>query len=195
MVRIAGTPLARLGFGFARGPPSSRSTTAVALAAFSAASMPAGGRNGCSQRPSSAEAIIQPSYTRRKYCGADGPFRISARVFTTRCQPAAPLTGTSTGAPSTGTKSAGVWLISTRGGVLSTAMPAGSVAVAASDAWMRSSATRCATWPSAACSCGVYDAPRSASSGKSRLATFRSANATMRVTRSTCVRAVTVTTP
>ncbi len=107
-----------------------------------------------------------------------------------------PGTGRTTGAPSIGTRSAGVSLIMILGGSLLTAISVGLAAsLTASEASRRSSAM--VRWEAAkrVWSALRYVAPRSGSVGKSLLVTVKSSRLTIRETRSTCVRAVAQTTP
>ena len=139
--------------------------------------------------------MSQPSYTRKNICGADGAFKIRARVLITRVKPALPATGLHTGAPSMGIRRAGVVLTITLGAEFETSTADGAKPVAASDACRRSSETAPAARGSAPAIAACSDAPRSGSVGNSTFTTLRSASATVRDTLSTCVLAVTSTTP
>ena len=113
----------------------------------------------------------------------------------TRWNRVSPLTGFSTGAPSIGTRIAGELLTITCGGTLLTGTVDGLIPAAASEASRRSSAML-RTWAATSfCSSAAYAEPRSGNAGKLLFVMFRFSNTTIRVTRSTWVRAVAKITP
>jgi hypothetical protein len=134
-----GTPLASDGFGLAFGPPSSMSTSPAAASFLATSSMPMGARLAWLQGPSRELADNQPSYTCRYQLSPRPPCSISARVLMTRLKRESSGTGLMTGAPSIGTRMAGVLLTMMRGGSFSTGKLGAFTPAAFSEASTRSS--------------------------------------------------------